>query len=312
VPEADTVRFNVERSDELAFPLAFIFPSGGTIWANHPYCILDNADWVDSDQAEAAAIFRSYLLDRERQELAVDNYLRPLDSSIALHDPMTLENGTDPRITPEIVPALPSPDADVSAAVIDLFGITKRKATVIIVLDISGSMEGEKIRSATAATAEFLDRLDPDDEVALLTFDDDVVSLSDPQPVRDVVEGLSSRVLSLIADGNTALFAAVCQASELATALKDADLASGDSRLYGVVLLSDGEDTVGEPTENQMFVTCLPTNAEADGVKIFPIAFGGDAAEELLARIANVTGGRMYTADPDSISNVYLSISAEQ
>jgi Ca-activated chloride channel family protein len=200
----------------------------------------------------------------------------------------------------------------VSAAVIDLFGITKRKATVIIVLDISGSMEGEKIRSATAATAEFLDRLDPDDEVALLTFDDDVVSLSDPQPVRDVVEGLSSRVLSLIADGNTALFAAVCQASELATALKDADLASGDSRLYGVVLLSDGEDTVGEPTENQMFVTCLPTNAEADGVKIFPIAFGGDAAEELLARIANVTGGRMYTADPDSISNVYLSISAEQ
>ncbi len=312
VPEADTVRFNVERSDELAFPLAFIFPSGGTIWANHPYCILDNADWVGSDQAEAAAIFRSYLLDRERQELAVDNYLRPLDSSIALHDPMTLENGTDPRITPEIVPALPSPDADVSAAVIDLFGITKRKATVIIVLDISGSMEGEKIRSATSATAEFLDRLDPDDEVALLTFDDDVVSLSDPQPVRDVVEGLSSRVLSLIADGNTALFAAVCQASELATALKDADLASGDSRLYGVVLLSDGEDTVGEPTENQMFVTCLPTNAEADGVKIFPIAFGGDAAEELLARIANVTGGRMYTADPDSISNVYLSISAEQ
>ncbi len=312
VPEADTVRFNVERSDELAFPLAFIFPSGGTIWANHPYCILDNADWVDPDQTEAAAIFQSYLLDRERQELAVDNYLRPLDSSIALHDPMTLENGTDPRITPEIVPALPSPDADVSAAVIDLFGITKRKATVIIVLDISGSMEGEKIQSATLATAEFLDRLDPDDEVALLTFDDDVVSLSEPQPVRDVVEGLSSRVMSLIADGNTALFAAVCQATELATALKDADLASGDSRLYGVVLLSDGEDTVGEPTENQMFVTCLPTNAEADGVKIFPIAFGGDAAEELLARIANVTGGRMYSADPDSISNVYLSISAEQ
>jgi len=61
-----------------------------------------------------------------------------------------------------------------------------------------------------------------------------------------------------------------------------------------------------------MFVTCLPTNAEADGVKIFPIAFGEDAAEEVLARIADVTGGRMYKADPASISNVYLSISAEQ
>jgi len=312
VPEADTVRFNVERSDELAFPLAFIFPSGGTIWANHPYCILDNAEWVTDGQAEAAEIFRDYLLERERQELAVDNYLRPLDSSIALHTPLDLDNGTDPRVTTDQVRALPSPDADVSAAVIDLFGITKRKATVIIALDISGSMEGPKIQSATEATAGFLDRLDPDDEVALLTFDDDVVALSEPQPVRNVVEGLSSRVRSLIADGNTALYAAVCEAVEIAAAIKEEDLAGGESRLYGVVLLSDGEDTVGEPTENQMFVTCLPTNAEADGVKIFPIAFGEDAAEEVLARIADVTGGRMYKADPASISNVYLSISAEQ
>ncbi|MGD8805674.1 MAG: substrate-binding domain-containing protein [Chloroflexota bacterium] len=312
VPEADTVRFNVERGDELQFPLAFIFPSGGTIWADHPYCILDNAEWVSQEQAEAAAIFRDYLLDRDQQELAVDNYLRPLDSTIALHAPMTLENGTDPRVTTETVPALPSPDADVSAAVIDLFRITKRKATVIIALDVSGSMEGDKIRSATAATGEFLGRLDPNDEVALLTFSDGVTLLSEPARVGDVVEGLAGRVASLIASGNTALYDAVCQATTMAAAMKAQDEAAGESRLYGVVLLSDGEDTVGEPTENQMFVTCLPANAEADGVKIFPVAFGEDASEDVLERIATVTGGRMYSADPASISNVYLSISAEQ
>ncbi len=312
VPEADTVRFNVERGDELQFPLAFIFPSGGTIWADHPYCILDNADWVSEEQAEAAAIFRDYLLEREQQELAIDNFLRPLDTSIPLHAPMNLENGTDPGVSPATVRALPSPDAEVSAAIIDLFQITKRKATVIIALDVSGSMEGDKIRSATAATAEFLERLDPNDEVALLTFNDDVVTLSEPARVGDVVEGLSQRVSGLIADGNTALYGAVCQATEMATALKEEDADAGETRLYGVVLLSDGEDTMGEPTENQMFVTCLPANAEADGVKIFPIAFGEDAAEAMLDRIATVTGGRMYAADPASISNAYLSISAEQ
>lgn len=312
VPEADTVRFNVERGDELQFPLAFIFPSGGTIWADHPYCILDNADWVSEEQAEAAAIFRDYLLERGQQELAIDNYLRPLDTSIPLHEPMTLDYGTDPGVSPATVPALPSPDADVSAAIIDLFQITKRKATVIITLDVSGSMEGDKIRSATAATAEFLERLDPNDEVALLTFNDNVVTLSEPARVGDVVEGLSQRVSGLIAVGNTALYGAVCRATEMATALKEEDTAAGESRLYGVVLLSDGEDTMGEPTENQMFVTCLPANAEADGVKIFPIAFGEDAAEDVLDRIATVTGGRMYAADPASISNAYLSISAEQ
>jgi Ca-activated chloride channel family protein len=267
---------------------------------------------LNEEQAEAAAIFRDYLLDREQQELAVDNYLRPLDSTIALHAPMTLDNGTDPRVTTESVPALPSPDADVSTAVIDLFGITKRKATVIIALDVSGSMEGEKIRSATAATAEFLGRLDPNDQVALLTFSNGVATLSEPARVGDVVEGLTGRVSSLIADGNTALYDAVCQATAMAAELKVEDAAAGETRLYGVVLLSDGEDTIGEPTENQMFVTCLPANAEADGVKVFPIAFGADAATTVLERIAAVTGGRMYSADPASISNVYLSISAEQ
>jgi Ca-activated chloride channel family protein len=312
VPEADVIRFNIERGDELQFPLAFIFPAEGTIWADHPYCVLDNADWVSAEQAEGGQIFLDYLLAREQQELAIDNFLRPLDTSIPLHAPLDLENGTDPRISPANNPAFPSPDADVSAAVIDLFLITKRKATIIIVLDVSGSMEGERIKTATAATVEFLSRLDPNDRVALLTFSGEVVILSEPERVGDIVEELSRRVSGLIADGNTALYDAVCQATELAAELQAADEAAGESRLYGVVLLSDGEDTVGTPTGNQMFVNCLPANAEVDGVKVYPIAFGEAAAAEVLAQIATVTGGQMFTADPASISNVYISISAEQ
>ena len=199
-----------------------------------------------------------------------------------------------------------------TAAVIDLFMITKRKATVIIVLDISGSMSGENIKTATAATAEFLTGLDPDDEVAVLTFSNEVVTLSEPDTVRDVVEGLSSRVRTLTAGGGTALHAAVCRATALADELQDADEMLGESRLYGIVLLSDGADTTGEPTENQMFTRCLPDTAEADGFKIFPIAFGGEANDALLSRLALATGGRLFTAEPDSVSSVYFTISAEQ
>ncbi|MCB8940648.1 MAG: VWA domain-containing protein [Ardenticatenaceae bacterium] len=312
VPEAEVVRFNVERGDELTFPLAFIFPAGGTIWADHPYCILDNADWVTDEQAEAAQIFLDYLLAREQQDLAIDNYLRPLNSSISLHAPMNLENGTDPSVTPNTVAPLPSPNADISAAVIDLFNITKRKATILIVLDVSGSMEGERIRTARDATVEFLSRLDANDEVGLLIFNDDVLELAPPARVGDVVEGLSQRIAGLAADGNTALYQAVCDAVAQATEMQAEDTAVNETRLYGIVLLSDGEDTVGNITENQMFATCLPANAEADGVKIFPIAFGEAADQDVLNRIANVTGGRLFTADPTSIGNVYLSISAEQ
>lgn len=312
VPEADTVRMNVERGDELSFPLAFIFPSGGTIWADHPYCILDNAEWVSDEQAEAAAIFLDYLRGEEQQKIAIDNYLRPLDNSIPLHAPLDLEHGTDPRVSPATVTALPSPSSEISNAVIDIFMLNKRKATIFVVLDVSGSMEGDKIKSAREATVEFLGRLDPDDEVAVMIFSDRVNPLTETSRVGDVVEGLSQRVSNLLADGNTALYEAVCDAAKAVEKLRLEDAAAGESRLYGIVLLSDGEDTVGYVTENQMFATCLPANAEADGVKVFPVAFGEDADTEVLGRIASVTGGRLFQADPQSISNVYLSISAEQ
>lgn len=313
VPEAEVLRFNDERASELAFPLVFAFPAGGTVWAEHPYCVLDNGDWVSDEQAEAANLFGDYLLDNAQQEAAIDNYLRPINTNISLRAPVDMAHGTDPAITPAQVPALPSPDAQVSAAVIDLFQQTKRKATIIIVLDTSGSMQTDnRIGTATQATAEFLTRLDPDDQVGVITFSSDVVTLAEPTKVSQVSESLSGRITGLIADGNTALYAAVCQAVQMATALQTQDRENGDSRLYGIVLLSDGEDTMGDPSENEMFATCLPTNAEADGIKIFPIALGSEADTTVLTRIANVTGGRLFTATPTSISNVYVSISAEQ
>lgn len=312
VPEADVVKFNIERADELAFPLAFIFPAGGTIWADHPYCVLDNAEWVTDEQAEAATIFRDYLLADGQQELAIDNYLRPLNPSIPLHAPLSLENGTDASINTETIAALPSPNLDISNAVIDIFNINKRKATIMVVIDVSGSMEGDRIKTARTATAEFLERLDPNDEVGVLIFSDEPVMLESPARVGDIGEGLGQRIEGLAANGNTALYEAVCTATDAMLKLQQKDVDDGESRLYGIILLSDGEDTVGGVTENQMFATCLPSQAEADGIKIFPIAFGEGADQAVLDRIANVSGGRMFTAEPDSISDIYISISAEQ
>ena len=312
VPEAEVVRFNVERSSELDFPLAFIFPAGGTIWADHPYCILDNAEWVDESEAEGAQIFFDYLTGAEQQELAIANYLRPLDESIQLSDPMSLDFGTDPSVSPSTVPPLPSPNAEISEAVIDLFQSTKRKATILIVIDVSGSMQGERISTARTATAEFLERLDPNDNVGVMVFSDDVTTLSEIQRAGDVRETLAPRVLGLIADGNTNLYSAVCEASAAMVVAQEADVAAGEARLYGIVVLSDGEDTVGELSESRMFSQCLPSSAEADGIKIFPIAFGDDADQSVLERMAQVTAGRLFAADPESIGRTYLSISAEQ
>ena len=119
--EETTLRYNINNCDELRFPLAFIFPSGGTVWADHPYCILDNADWVSPAHSEAAAIFLDYILAPEQQVLTIDNRLRPTERSVPLGAPFTLDNGTDPGVSLSNATRLSSPDAAVTAAVIDLF-----------------------------------------------------------------------------------------------------------------------------------------------------------------------------------------------
>ena len=40
--EAETLKTNFERGDQLRFQLVFIFPAEGTFWSEHPYCILEH------------------------------------------------------------------------------------------------------------------------------------------------------------------------------------------------------------------------------------------------------------------------------
>jgi Ca-activated chloride channel family protein len=310
--EEGTVRMNLERAKDLRWPLVFLFPSEGTFWSGQPYCILDGTDWVNEEQAEAARMFFDFVVETEQQSLAAQHLLRPLDAKMAAGPLLTSENGTDPEARPETVPAFQSPDAATSAAIIDQFLTTKRKATVMLVLDVSGSMYGDAIRSATEATAAFLSRLNPRDEVGLMVFNDAVSVVSDVQPASAVAEGLSRRVLQLVSGGGTNLHAAVCTAASKMNDIRRADKAKSENRLYGIIVLSDGADTAGEISENRMFQTCLPATLEADGTKFFTIAFGEGAGKSVLSRIANVSGGAMFAANAISIEQTYLKISAEQ
>lgn len=308
--EAEVLKANAERAGELRFPLVFIFPAKGTFWTEQPYCVVD-ADWVTDEQKEAARLYRDFILAREQQELAVDNYLRPVDPAIPLRAPLTLEGGTDPRVTLAQVPALASPSGDATAAVKDVFTQTKKKATVILVVDTSGSMQGDKIANAVEATANFIGRLERDDEVLVMPFSDGVNEMQPTGRAGDVAETLGDRVRSLYAEGGTALYDAVCTAADRVEQIRAEDEAANEKRLYGIVVLSDGQDTASTRTENDLF-GCLPSGEDVEGIKVFTIAYGDDADKDLLLRVANRTNGKTFTGDPATIERVYTAISAEQ
>ena len=102
-----------------------------------------------------------------------------------------------------------------------------------IVLDTSGSMEGEKMNAAREALNSFLEQLnDPDDEVFLYRFDN--------HPV--LVEGwtkdkrrLSYALSRMQPRGGTALYDALADAVPLAQ--------TGHNRKKAIVIISDGNDT---------------------------------------------------------------------
>src|SRR5690606_4307877 len=102
-----------------------------------------------------------------------------------------------------------------------------------IVLDISGSMSGEKFRAAELALNRFLyELLAPEDEIFIITFSDDVDLASDWTTDR----GRLSRALSMVRPrGGTALYDAAAEAVPMAQ--------SGRHKKKAVLIISDGVDT---------------------------------------------------------------------
>jgi Ca-activated chloride channel family protein len=158
----------------------------------------------------------------------------------------------------------------------------------------------------------FVKRLDPNDEIYLSVFggDGEIFELGGGR-AGDIGEELTKTLEGLFANGNTPLYDGVCMAAQKMDSIKADHETNNEKRLYGIVLLSDGQDTSSAKTQNQMF-SCLPSGENVEGTKVFTIAFGDDADADLMLRIANRTNGKTFKGDPSSIDTIYNAISAEQ
>lgn len=308
--ESDVVKWNLQHASELRFPLVFIAPADGTFWTEHPYCIL-NADWVSDEQREAAEMFQKYLLDPAQQAAAVTTGLRPADQSIALSAPLDTAHGAATSITAKSSPNLEYPSDETVTHILDVFHQVKKKATVIVIIDTSGSMLGDKIKGAVDGALSFLDNMESDERVIVIAFSDKINEVSPSGRVGDVREQLKQTVGALFAGGGTALHQVVITALDRMEQIQKDDAANGENRLYGIVLLTDGKnDIAGGPSEADL-LSRLPAGDQPGGVKLFTIAYGDDANKDLLKTLANRTNGKTFTGDPTNIRSVYLAISSE-
>lgn len=287
------------NGESFQLPVVAIYPKEGTFWSNHPYAIL-NASWVDDEEREGAEIFRDFLLAPEQQERALAVGFRPADVNIALRSPIDTNHGVDPA-QPKTILEVPS--AEVILGIEDLWHEVKKPVDLLLVVDVSGSMEGDKIAAARTSLSQFIDRLGDNDRLGVLIFSDSVGEMSPLSELGPKREDVSNRVSGIIETGNTSLYDAIIYAYDLLEEEGNPD------HIRAVVVLSDGMDTW---SENNLYdvETRVGSDSESGGnaIKLFTIGYGNDADEDVLTRMAETTGGQFYQSSPQTINEIYAKI----
>lgn len=298
--EAVLLRLNEKLA--AADRLSLVYPVDGVISADYPLMLLD-AGRRDAWQRIVDAV---KALDFQRDAVRAA-FLRPANPDAPLA-----------RALPTAAVAeLSFPNSlDVIEQVLAAFqGEWRRPATSIFVLDVSGSMQGERLASmrealkilsgvdASAGTARYT-RFQNRERVVLISF---ASTVSTPQRIafeRDTLDQSAAQVRAyadaLVADGGTGIYAALAKAQDIAK-IEAAD----PQRYVSIVLLTDGENNAGMSADQ------FSRRYGSARVRIFPILFGEADADEL-RDIAELSGGRTFDARKAKLAGVFKEIRGYQ
>lgn len=182
--------------------------------------------------------------------------------------------------------------------------------STFLVLDASGSVAGEKLAKLQTAATALVRGLRPEDEAALLLFDEEVSLRVAPTVDRARLEralrGIRPRGATALLD---ALYAGVMLASDRARSL--------------MVLFTDGEDNLSWLGAEQLKRVLLESNVLLQAVgmvpapppsyRASPFNPGEPPAEAPHARtlrdLAEATGGRFWpAAEPDQLATAFQEI----
>ena len=162
--------------------------------------------------------------------------------------------------------------------------------SVLLALDVSGSMEGGALDEAKGAAINFLESLESQDSVGVLTFADEVSLVL---PFTQDKAATVAAIEGLVAGGETALYRATETGLRLA--------AEEGSSYRAVILLSDGVDNGSVFVQDDVYST-----AATLGVPVFAIGLGDDIDREFLESIATLSGGSFAeTPSPAGLAQLY-------
>ncbi|MCB9865690.1 MAG: VWA domain-containing protein [Phycisphaerales bacterium] len=163
--------------------------------------------------------------------------------------------------------------------------------SMVIVIDRSGSMMGEKIERAKQAAGGAIGLLGGLDRIGVLAFAGDTQWVVPLMPCENKA-GIQRRLTHIGSGGGTDMYPALVEA---ARALRGAD-----TNVRHIILLTDGQSIPGD-------FDGIARQLAADNITVSAIGIGADTDTALLTRIAKITGGRMYaTSDAAPLPQIFV------
>jgi Ca-activated chloride channel family protein len=285
-----------------------IYPKDGIITANYPLMLLNSAK---RDGYEKVA---AYLRSPEvQQRIMSTTDRRPAVPAVK----------PDSRFTSQLLVELPFPS---SLTVIDnlIFAYLDQirpPAHTYFVLDISGSMAGDRLNSVkktfdnlTGAdqtiTGRFA-RLRAREQITIIPFNGNVVdnktfNINDVSATSPDLKAVRDYVGHLQANDGTAIYDALVQAYTSAAQAKSAE----PNNFYSVVLMTDGENNTGRSASGfRSYYSSQPDAVKA--IPTFAIIFG-EASPKELTDLTTLTGGQAFDSRNVSLPSVFKVIRGYQ
>ncbi|MEO9593480.1 VWA domain-containing protein, partial [Rhodopirellula bahusiensis] len=172
----------------------------------------------------------------------------------------------------------------------------KPSLAMMLVIDKSGSMGGQKIELAKDAAQAAVELLGPKDAIGVIAFDGDSYTVSELRPTSD--RGAISDAISTIeASGGTNMYPAMAEAYEA--------LIGATAKLKHVILMTDGVSSPGD-------FQGVAGDMSASRITLSTVALGQGSSEDLLEELAQIGGGRYYFCDdPQSVPQVFAKETVE-
>jgi len=168
---------------------------------------------------------------------------------------------------------------------------------IALVIDRSGSMQGQKIERAREAAIQAIRRMDSRDIVSVITFDNNVDVLIPATRVRDR-EDMERKIRSIQPGGTTAIYDGVKKGAEEIRKFFEKGIVNR------VILLSDGLANVGpnSPEEHAR----LGRTLGGEGITVTTLGLGTDYNEDLMSKLASASdGNHKFIENADQLADIF-------